>query len=83
MRPVETLLKDFETLEAEYGKRIPVHLAYAAACSAIVDTRAEEREACARIAENWGSEDDEPKDPDVAFGCLAAAIRARTEKEGR
>jgi hypothetical protein len=33
-------------------------------------------EEAAQIAETWGAEDDEPTDPDVAFDCLAAAIRA-------
>ena len=43
---------------------------------AIADAVAAERERCARIAESWGSAEDEPTDPDVAFTCLAAAIRA-------
>lgn len=38
---------------------------------------ATEREACASVAETWGTHDDEPTNPDVAFGCIAAALRAR------
>jgi hypothetical protein len=42
----------------------------------IREAKIEAYEEAASVAANWGSADDEPTDPDVAFGCLAAAISA-------
>lgn len=56
--------------ESEYSGNVELWYAM------YVAAKAEAFERAANIAENWGNEDDEPTDPDVAFDCLAAAIRA-------
>lgn len=61
-----------------YCDALPEHREYAASkLRAVVrTTRREAIEECAKTAEQWGASEDEPTDPDVAFSCLAAALRA-------
>jgi len=72
------------TTKAEAPKRIRVDGHYYVRDDPAVNTIADiapagelvSREAAVSIIRNWGSEDDEPTDPDILLDCLAAAVKA-------